>query len=62
MDQDAVEGLRQQLAELRRGVEALQGQALDFPALTCNLTRVQASLKMIAINLGLTTVNPEGDF
>lgn len=61
MNQAAVEGLCEQLAELRRRVETLQRQAQDFPALNCNLSRVQASLKMIAINLGLTSVDPQGE-
>jgi hypothetical protein len=47
---------------LRANTEALASAAQDSPALACNLARVQASLKMVAIDLGLAIVDPQGDF
>jgi hypothetical protein len=62
MDQAVVEKLRERLNEACKSTQALAQAAQDFPALTCNVNRVKASLKMVAIDLGLTTVDSQGDF
>ncbi len=61
MDEAAVQKLRERLVALCRNADDLASATHDFPALTCNMARVKASLKMVAIDLGMTTVDSQGD-
>jgi hypothetical protein len=61
MDQAAVDRLRAQLTELRRGVDELDAQYRDFPALSRNLARMRASLQMASIAMGLATPDMQGE-
>ena len=59
MKPERVKELIASLARLRQEGEALAGQAGDFPALERNCRRLLASVRMMEIDLGLTTV-PQG--
>jgi hypothetical protein len=53
MEPNQVEDLRRRLRTLREQTRELQQAAGDFPALARNTSRIQASLTMIAIDLGM---------
>lgn len=61
MENAALKNLQDRLMALCRSAEDLANATQDFPALTCNLARVNASLKMVAMDLGMTTVDSRGD-
>ncbi|MBU1274709.1 MAG: hypothetical protein KJ720_04980 [Proteobacteria bacterium] len=54
MEPSDVDELRSRLRALREQTRELQQAAGDFPALVCNTARIQASLTMIAMDLGMT--------
>ncbi|MCB2192246.1 MAG: hypothetical protein KQI62_11815 [Deltaproteobacteria bacterium] len=53
MEPNYVEELRERLRTLRQQTRELEQAAGDFPALSRNAARIQASLSMIAIDLGM---------
>lgn len=60
MDESKVKQMRERLLDLSRQSEALAAEAGDFPAVARNAARIQASLAMIKIDLGMITV-PDAD-
>lgn len=57
MEQALLDGYRQKLAALKNMARELKESAEDFPALKRNLARVEASLNMMALNLGLSVLD-----
>ncbi len=53
MGASEVDELRDRVKELRARIQEFQQAAGDFPALIRNAARVEASLTMMAIDLGL---------
>lgn len=42
--------IQESIGRLKAEVDRMQSLAADLPALKCNLTRIQAALKMLEIN------------
>lgn len=52
MTQPDVDKIKELLADLSAGVDMLENEAADFPAVAANAARVRAALNMILLNLG----------
>ncbi len=56
MDESKIAGLRQKLASLKGQVAELKEQAGEFPAIGRNSERMEASLAMMAVALGVSVL------
>ncbi|MGD9124091.1 MAG: hypothetical protein PVG60_03305 [Desulfarculaceae bacterium] len=59
MDTAKIEKLSQALVRLRQEVSSLRDELEGFPALECNIRRVEASLGIMAVELGESSADPE---
>jgi hypothetical protein len=59
VDTARIEKLSQAVARLRQEVSSLRDELEGFPALECNIKRVEASLRIMAVELGGSSADPE---